>query len=69
MTYSEASTADPRIEPFDPDHDCSDDPDVGGDIGQRCAILETCELRCYIRFTEGEEQPNDWMFDGAEPFV
>lgn len=65
MTYSEASTTDPRAELFDPDMDCSDDPDVGGDIEQRCAIIETCTLRCHIRWLEGEDQPNDWLFDGA----
>jgi hypothetical protein len=65
VTFSEISQTDSRAELFDPDHDCSDDPDAGGDIEQRCAITETCTLRCYIRWTEGEEQPNDRLFNGT----
>lgn len=51
----------PNIEPFDPTTGCHPNPGLGGADG--CPHIQPCELRCHIRWLDGQVQANDWIAD------
>ncbi len=52
-------TAQPDL--FNPATGCHPNPAFGGGLG--CPVIESCTLRCHIRYLDGQMQPNDAWAD------